>query len=317
MPGNSARRGAVRKPGSKKGPAVGSGGRGRQALEGRGPTPKAEDRTWHARKGKGGKGDQAIKRPGKPPRRPSERVAEVVAGRNPVVEALRAGVHAKGLQVFSHIDADDRVTEALRLAVNTGVEVKEVSRADLDVLTQGATHQGIALLVAPFAYVDPKDLLDAAGTPLIVALDGIQDPRNLGAILRSAAAFGATGALIPERRAAAVTVAAWKTSAGAAARIPIGRAVNLPRAIHDLKAAGCFVVGLAGDGDIPLAESRLLGEPLVIVVGSEGKGLSRLVREECDQVASIPIAASMESLNASVAASLALYEASRARGSKP
>jgi 23S rRNA (guanosine2251-2'-O)-methyltransferase len=250
-------------------------------------------------------------------RRPSDKPAEVVAGRNSVVEALRAGVRAKGVRVFSHIDADDRVGEALRLAVNAGIDIQEVSRGDLDVLTDGATHQGIALLVAPFAYVDPKDLLDVAPSPLIVALDGIQDPRNLGAILRSAVAFGATGALIPERRAAAVTVAAWKTSAGAAARIPVGRAVNLPRAIHDLKSGGCFVLGLAGDGDIPLAESLLLGEPLVIVVGSEGKGLSRLVRDECDQVASIPITAATESLNASVAASLALYEASQARDAQP
>jgi 23S rRNA (guanosine2251-2'-O)-methyltransferase len=241
---------------------------------------------------------------------------EVVAGRNPVLEALRAGVRAEGLRVFSRIESDDRVREALSLAVAAGIEVKEISKPELDALTDGATHQGLALIVAPFAYVDPHDLITVDATTLVVALDGIQDPRNLGAILRSAAAFGASGAIIPERRAAAVTVSAWKASAGAAARIRVARVTNLPRAIHELKAAGCFVVGLDAHGEVPLAECPLLGEPLVIVVGSEGKGLSRLAREECDQILSIPILPSTESLNASVAASLALYEVARTRGEK-
>jgi 23S rRNA (guanosine2251-2'-O)-methyltransferase len=240
----------------------------------------------------------------------------VVAGRNPVLEALRAGIKAEGLRVFSRIDADDRIREILSLAVAAGIDVKEVSKPELDALTDGVTHQGLALIVAPYTYVDPRDLIAADTVPLVVALDGIQDPRNLGAILRSAAAFGASGAIIPERRSATVTVAAWKASAGAAARIRVARVTNLPRTIHDLKAAGCFVVGLDARGDLPLAECPLLREPLVIVVGSEGKGLSRLAREECDQVLSIPISASTESLNASVAASLALYEVARARGGK-
>jgi len=309
--GNSRRRGAIRQAGSKKGAVVGTGGHGRRALEGRGPTPKAEARTGHPAQERARTKTADKRRPG--PRRRTRDHSEVIAGRNPVLEALRAGVKTEGLRVFSRIDADDRIREVISLAVAAGVDVREVSRSELDTLTDGATHQGLALIVAPFEYVDPHDLLDSDATPLLLALDGIQDPRNLGAILRSATAFGATGAIIPERRAAAVTVAAWKASAGAAARIRVARVTNLPRTIHELEEAGCFVVGLDARGDIPIAECPLLEEPLVIVVGSEGKGLSRLAREECDQVLSIPISASTESLNASVAASLALYEVARTR----
>ena len=313
MAGNSQRRGATRKPGSKKGPTIGSGGRGRQALEGRGPTPKAEDRFGHPARERASRAAVPERRKAPGPRRSGAVRPEVVAGRNPVLEALRARVPSSGLRVFSRIESDEKVREVLALAVEARLDVREVSKAELDALTDGATHQGLALLVAPFAYVDPHDLVGAGPTPLIVALDGIQDPRNLGAIVRSAVAFGATGVLIPERRAAGVTVAAWKASAGAVARITVARATNLARSIHDLKAAGCFVLGLDAHGDVELGGSPLLGDPLVIVVGSEGKGLSRLVRDECDQVASIPISARTESLNASVAASLALYEASRRR----
>ena len=313
MAGNSQRRGATRKPGSKKGPTIGSGGRGRQALEGRGPTPKAEDRFGHPARERAARAAVPERRKAPGPRRSGAVRPEVVAGRNPVLEALRARVPSSGLRVFSRIESDEKVREVLALAVEARLDVREVSKAELDALADGTTHQGLALLVAPFAYVDPHDLVGSGPTPLIVALDGIQDPRNLGAIVRSAVAFGATGVLIPERRAAGVTVAAWKASAGAVARITVARATNLARSIHDLKAAGCFVLGLDAHGDIELGDSPLLADPLVIVVGSEGKGLSRLVRDECDQVASIPISARTESLNASVAASLALYEASRRR----
>ena len=286
MTGNSRRRGAIRQAGSKKGAVVGSGGRGRRALEGRGPTPKAEERTGHPAQARTRVKTADNRQPGR--RRQTSDHSEVIAGRNPVLEALRAGVTTEGLRVFSRIDTDDRIREVISLAVATGVDVREVSKSELDILTDGAIHQGIALIVAPFAYVDPHDLLGSDATPLLLALDGIQDPRNLGAILRSAAAFGATGAIIPERRAATVTVAAWKASAGAAARIRVARVTNLPRTIHDLKVEGCFAVGLDARGDVPLAECPLLEEPLVIVVGSEGKGLSRLAREECDQVPLYP-----------------------------
>jgi 23S rRNA (guanosine2251-2'-O)-methyltransferase len=315
MAGNSQRRGSVRK--SKKGPTVGSGGQGRQALEGKGPTPKAEDRPNHkAYKAKKAADAAAAKKPkptGKPtPTDKTSSSTEIVVGRNSVLEALRGGMPATTLHVFQRIEAEARVTEIVSLAVEQGLPVHEVGKPWLDALAGGSPHQGVALEVPPYQYREPIDLLEAPSPVRIVVLDGIQDPRNLGAILRSAAAFGASGALVPERRAAGVTVAAWKVSAGAAARIPVARAVNLVRAIEDYKKAGVFVLGLDARGDVELAASPLLDGPLAIVIGAEGAGLSRLVRESCDQIASIPIAASTESLNASVAASIALYEASRA-----
>ena len=315
MAGNSQRRGSIRK--TKKGPTVGSGGQGRKALEGKGPTPKAEDRPNHkAYKAKKAADAAAAKKPtagGKAtPTDKTSSSTEVVVGRNSVLEALRGGLRATTLHVFQRIEADARVTEIVSLAVEHGIPVREVGKPWLDTLAGGSPHQGVALEVPPYEYREPDELLEAPSPVRIVVLDGIQDPRNLGAILRSAAAFGASGALVPERRAAGVTVAAWKVSAGAAARIPVARAVNLVRAIEDYKKAGVFVLGLDAGGDVELADSPLLDGPLAIVIGAEGAGLSRLVREACDQIASIPIAASTESLNASVAASIALYEASRA-----
>src|SRR6185436_11525788 len=162
----------------------------------------------------------------------------------------------------------------------------------------------------------PDDLLAAAldsdQPPLIVALDSVTDPRNLGAVVRSAAAFGAHGVLIPERRSAGMTAAAWKTSAGAAARIPIARATNLNRTLRAYADAGLTLIGLDGRATTDLGEVDSSG-PLVLVVGSEGDGLSRLVREACDSLTSIPIAKQVESLNAGVAAGIALYEINRRR----
>lgn len=317
MAGNSRRRGATRKAGTKKGASVGTGGHGRKALEGKGPTPKAEDRPAHKaykakKRAERDAGPQPLRPAKATPRDRTSGSLELVVGRNSVLEALREGLAARTLHVFSRIDADERVTEIVSLAVERGVTVREVTKASLDGLAGGSPHQGVALEVPPYEYAHAEDLLEAPAPVRIIALDGIQDPRNLGAIVRSAAAFGASGAVIPERRAAGMTVAAWKVSAGAASRLPVARVTNMVRTLEDYKKAGCFVLGLAGDGDVELAESSLLDGPLVIVVGAEGEGLSRLAREACDQVASIPIAATTESLNASVAASIALYEASRA-----
>ncbi|WP_062387708.1 23S rRNA (guanosine(2251)-2'-O)-methyltransferase RlmB [Demequina iriomotensis] len=317
MAGNSKRRGATRNAGSKKGAQVGTGGHGRKALEGKGPTPRAEDRPNHkAYKAKVRAEKDAAKASQRParstPRDRTSGATDLVVGRNSVLEALREGMQATMLSIFNRIDADDRITEIVSLAVEHGVTVREVTKATLDTLADGSPHQGVALEVPPYQYAEPQDLLEAASPVRIIALDGIQDPRNLGAIVRSAAAFGASGALIPERRAAGMTVAAWKVSAGAASRLPVARAVNMVRTLEEYKKAGLFVLGLAGDGEVDLHESNLLDGPLVIVVGAEGEGLSRLVREACDQVVSIPIAATTESLNASVAASIALYEASKA-----
>jgi len=316
MAGNSKRRGATRNAGSKKGATVGTGGHGRKALEGKGPTPKAEDRPNHKAFKAKQRADAAAARAPQPAQRaPRDRTSgtqELIVGRNSVLEALRMGLRANVLHVYNRIDADDRVTSLVSLAVEHGVEVRDATKARLDHLADGQKHQGVALEVPPYTYADPEDLLEAPSPVRILVCDHIQDPRNLGAIMRSAAAFGASGVVVPERRAAGVTVAAWKVSAGAAARIPVARATNLTRTLEDYKKAGLFVLGLDASGDVSLPQSTLLDGPLVIVVGAEGEGLSRLVREACDEVASIPIAATTESLNASVAASIALYEASRA-----
>jgi len=243
-----------------------------------------------------------------------------VAGRNPVVEALRAGVPAKALYVASRIESDDRVKEALKAASDRRLALLEVSKIDLDRITGGAVHQGLALQVPAYEYAHPDDLVEAAEkahqTLLLVALDGVTDPRNLGAVVRSVAAFGGHGVIVPERRAAGMTAAAWKVSAGAAARIPVARVTNLTRALEALKAAGCVVVGLDAGGELDLPMLEAATDPVVLVVGSEGKGLSRLVRQTCDVVVSIPMAGEMESLNAGVAAGVALYEVARRRAAR-
>jgi 23S rRNA (guanosine2251-2'-O)-methyltransferase len=311
--GNSRRKGAMRKAGTKKGAVVGSGGQRRKGLEGKGPTPKAHERPNH----------KAYRKPAgtKPVRGPERRdtapTAELVAGRNPVVECLRAEVPSTALYVAIGIDADDRVTEAVRLAADRGVSVLEVSRPELDRLTHNATHQGLALQIPPYEYAHPDDLLEVAKNSgedaLLVALDGVTDPRNLGAVIRSAAAFGAHGVVVPQRRSASITAVAWRTSAGTAARLPVAVATNLTRTLKDWADTGLMVVGLDADSTITVDELELANGPLVIVVGSEGRGLSRLVRERCDETVSIPMAAGVESLNASVAAGVVLAEVARRR----
>jgi len=332
---NKPRPGAVRK--ARKGPQVGSGGQGRQALEGRKPTPKAEDRPYHpAGKRKaaqerfaaaGGRPRSADREQQQPQRRgrPSESASgqgaalgEVVTGRNSVVEALRARIPATALYVATRIEVDERVKEILNLATSRGLPVLEVMRPELDRLAGfDSVHQGVALKVPPYDYAHPMELLDLVQSrgqvPLFVALDGITDPRNLGAIIRSVAAFGGQGVIVPQRRSVGLTAAAWKTSAGAAARTPVAMAANLTQTLKAMKARGVFVLGLDGDGDVDLPGLSLASEPVVIVVGSEGKGLSRLVTETCDAVVSIPISATTESLNAGIAASVTLYEISRLR----
>ena len=192
-----------------------------------------------------------------------------------------------------------------------------MGKAEFDRMSQGALHQGIGLQVPPYDYAHPEDLLDIARNsgrpPLLVALDGVTDPRNLGAVVRSAAAFDAHGVVVPQRRAVGMTASAWRTSAGAAARIRVARAVNLPRALATYQDAGLQTVGLAGDGDVDLHEYDGFADPVALVVGAEGTGLSRLVRERCDVVVRIPIDRDTESLNVSVAAGIALYAAAAAR----
>ena len=348
-------------------PRAGTGGKGRDKLEGKGPTPPAHLRPGHpaqrraaaatrATTARGGARRAGRPEPGDGPRNPAggrsgpgsgqrpaaktaERggearpraeagrargagdAAEMVAGRNAVLEALRAGVPAAALYAGPRRDADDRVREAVDLAAATGVPMVETGRAELDRLTGGSVHQGLALRVRPYEYAAAEDLTEralAAGVPaLIAALDGVTDPRNLGAVARSVAAFGGHGVLVPARRSARVTAGAWKASAGALARVPVAQVPNLTRALTAYQQAGLFVVGLDAAGTTAVTDLAVADAPLVIVVGSEGRGLSRLVAERCDVLARIPMAADTESLNAGVAAGIALYAvaASRSAGS--
>jgi 23S rRNA (guanosine2251-2'-O)-methyltransferase len=303
----------MRKPGTKKGAVVGTGGQKSKGLEGKGPTPRAERRPGHpaARRA------NAVTKAEQQRRSKDKPTAELVAGRNPVVECLRAQVPSTALYVALGIDVDDRVTEAVRLAADRGISVLEVSRAELDRLTGGALHQGLGLQVPPFDYAHPDDLLDAARAStepaLLVALDGVTDPRNLGAVIRSATAFGANGVLVPQRRSAGITAVVWRTSAGTAARLPIALATNLTRTLRSYAAEGLMVVGLDADSDTTVDNLELATSPLVVVVGSEGRGLSRLVKETCDATVSIPMAAGVDSLNAAVAAGVVLAEVARRR----
>ncbi|WP_434741928.1 23S rRNA (guanosine(2251)-2'-O)-methyltransferase RlmB [Micromonospora sp. SH-82] len=249
---------------------------------------------------------------------PAKDTPELLVGRNPVLEALRAQVPATALYIALGIDIDDRVNESVRTAADRGIALLEISRAELDRMTGGVLHQGIGLQVPPFAYEDFQDLMTAAleqTAPLLVALDGVTDPRNLGAVIRSAAAFGAQGVFVPERRAAGITATAWRTSAGAAARVPVAQVTNLTRSLKACQDAGFMVVGLDADGDTDLYDLEAAVGPLVVVVGSEGRGLSRLVGETCDLTVSIPMVSEVESLNASVAAAVTLAEVARRRAS--
>jgi 23S rRNA (guanosine2251-2'-O)-methyltransferase len=356
MAGNSQRRGRRVTP--KKGATVGSGGQRRAALKGRGRTLPADERPWHkgysgdeplpertawkqekerrsaAAQGRAPKvgqpgtksttGKAAPRKPAGPRVAPGRRSApakdapELLVGRNPVVEALRAHIPATTLYVAGGLDVDDRINEAIRTAADRGIPLLEVGRSELDRMTGGVLHQGIGLQVPPFAYEAFDDLLAAATeatTPLLVALDGVTDPRNLGAVVRSAAAFGAHGVVVPERRAAGMTATAWRTSAGAAARVPVAQVTNLTRTLRRCQEEGYLVVGLDADGEMSLYELEAAVGPIVVVVGSEGRGLSRLVGETCDLLVSIPMSSDVESLNASVAAAVTLAEIARRRSS--
>jgi 23S rRNA (guanosine2251-2'-O)-methyltransferase len=345
-------------------PRPGTGGYGKRKLEGKGPTPPADQRPGHpaqrkaasqARKAaqadKAGPADKrAPGRSAAPGRTAGSRAdegtrfggsdsragsgtrgrgsesrsrgvgnaaAELVAGRNAVLEALQARVPATALHVGPRLDNDERIGQAVMLAADQGIAVVEAGRSELDRLTGGAIHQGVALRIRRYSYADPDDLVatarDAGQLPLIVALDGITDPRNLGAVARSVAAFSGHGILVPSRRSAGVTAGSWKASAGALARVRVAQTANLTRALASYQEDGLFVAGLDASGSADIGELELADAPLVLVVGSEGKGLSRLVAEHCDVVARVPITGPAESLNAGIAASIALYAVSRLR----
>jgi 23S rRNA (guanosine2251-2'-O)-methyltransferase len=316
-------------------PRPGTGGNRRDRLQGKGPTPPAHMRPGHpaqraaaaraaaagrpARKAGDGRGGAGPVRSEYGNENPAPRGSgdgpEMVAGRNPVVESLRAQVPAMALYVTGRAQQDERVAEAVQLAADTGIAVLEAGLGELDRLTGGAVHQGVALRVRPYEYAHPDDFTQrpSAAPPLIVALDGVTDPRNLGAVVRSAAAFGATGVVVPARRSAGVTAGAWKASAGALARLPVARATNLTRTLESYKEAGLFVAGLDAAGPTDVGDMTIADGPMVLVVGSEGRGLSRVVAGACDMLVRIPMSDSTESLNAGVAASIALYEIASAR----
>jgi len=302
------------------------------AAEGRAPkigAPGTKDTTWGRGGGRGtGRPAQQPQRGGRVQGRGGPRIApgrrsnptregpELLLGRNPVNEALRASIPATALYMAQGIDIDDRITEIVRTAGDRGIPILEISRLELDRMTGGVLHQGVGLQVPPFAYENFDDLVAAAmeqTAPLLVALDGVTDPRNLGAVIRSVAAFGAHGVFMTERRAAGITATAWRTSAGAAARVPVSQVVNLTRSIKAAQQAGFTAIGLDADGETDLYQLEAAVGPLLVVVGSEGRGLSRLVGETCDLRVSIPMMSEVESLNASVAAAVTLAEVSRRR----
>ena len=313
----------------KKGPTKGSGGKHRNALKGKGPTPKAEDRVYHkAYKAKKAADRRKMADPRLAARRRAAKFTsesdDLVIGRNAVLEALRCGVPATTLYVAARIEHDDRTREIVRLAGIHGLHLLEADRLEMDRIARSSNHRGVVLKAQPFQYSSLAELVDRAdkkarameaadsesariaARPLFIALDGVTDPQNLGAVIRSAAAFGANGVILPERRSASVTAAAWKVS-------PVARVVNLTKAIESLKERGYYSVGLDGGGDALVGETGFETDPLVVVLGSEGNGLSRLVREACDSIAGIPMSNMVESLNASVAAGITLYAVARAR----
>ena len=325
----------------KKGPTKGSGGKHRNALRGKGPTPKAEDRVYHkAYKEKQATNRRKMADPRLAARRRAAKFSsesdDLVIGRNAVLEALRCGVPASTLYVAARIEHDDRTREIIRLAGIHGLNLMEADRLEMDRIARSSNHQGVVMKAQPFQYSSLAELVERAdkksrameaansasariaARPLFIALDGVTDPQNLGAVIRSAAAFGANGVILPERRSASVTAAAWKVSAGAAAHMPVARVVNLTKAIESLKERGYYSVGLDGGGDALVGETGFETDPLVVVLGSEGNGLSRLVRETCDSIAGIPMSNMVESLNASVAAGITLTRSNQheATGSK-
>jgi 23S rRNA (guanosine2251-2'-O)-methyltransferase len=237
----------------------------------------------------------------------------IVYGINPVLEAMRAG-RVRAIRVADRGESGGgRVAQVLAEAERQRIRVRRVARDLLDRETHGGVHQGVVADVDPAATFSVQELVGAAaGPPLIVVLDGIEDPHNLGAILRTADAAGADGVVVQSRRSAALDGAAAKASAGAVAHVRIAEVVNIARAVEELKEAGIWTVGLAGEAGTAY-DAIDLTVPTAIVLGAEGTGLRRLVRERCDRLASIPMAGHVGSLNVSVAAGVALFEAVRQR----
>jgi 23S rRNA (guanosine2251-2'-O)-methyltransferase len=238
---------------------------------------------------------------------------ELVFGVNPVREALRGAREVSELYVQSTA-SDHRLEKILELARERGVRVIRREREDLTRMCGSSHHQGMALKVAPFAYADLDDLIAAAGhngsAGFLLVLDGIQDPHNLGALIRTAACAGADGVIIPRDRACGITPTAEKASAGAVETIPVAQVTNIAQALETLKKSGYWVYGLAGEAGSSLYDTDFSGN-VALVIGGEGEGIRPLVRKQCDLLLSIPLYGGVGSLNASVAGGIALYEVAR------
>ena len=249
-------------------------------------------------------------------RRPIEAQADgLIEGRNAVIEALRAGTAIDKIYL-ARGETDATLGHIASTARNKGVVVTEVDRRKLDGMSRTKSHQGVIAVAAVREYADVDDILGAAREkgepPLIVVCDELSDPHNLGAVIRTAECAGAHGVIIPKRRSAGLTAIVAKTSAGAVSYLPVARVPNLTAALKDLKERGLWVFGTAADGGTSLYQADLKG-PAVLVIGSEGDGMGRLVREQCDFLVSIPMKGKLNSLNASAAAAVVLYEAVRQR----
>jgi 23S rRNA (guanosine2251-2'-O)-methyltransferase len=241
---------------------------------------------------------------------------DIIWGRHPVAEALAVGGGRVRRVLVAQGAREGGLAEVLDAAARARVPVEYVPRDRLEQLAHGANHQGVIAYIAPWDYADLDDILAVAArrneAPLLLALDSVQDVQNLGSLIRSAEAFGAHGIVLPEHRAAGITPGVMKSSAGAIAHLPVAQVTNLPRTLADLQGRGIWVVGLAGEAAQDIATVDL-DRPLALVVGSEGKGLGRLVRERCDLLVALPMRGTINSLNAAVAGSIALYLAQRAR----
>ncbi|MDQ6748002.1 MAG: 23S rRNA (guanosine(2251)-2'-O)-methyltransferase RlmB [Candidatus Dormibacteraeota bacterium] len=242
------------------------------------------------------------------------RPAALVYGRNPVREALLAGTRLKRLVVAEGVQEDHRLREILRLAEENAIPVQRADRRHLDEVAHTQSHQGVVAYAGRRHYLELDDLLDGTSADsILLVLDGIQDPQNLGGIVRSAEAAGVAGVIFPRHRATEVTPAVAKASAGAVEHLRMAQVAGIPQALERLKAAGFWVVGLAAESDTVYHQARLTGK-LAVVVGAEGEGFHRLVAERCDQLLRLPMLGHVSSLNASAAAAIVIYEALRQRG---
>ncbi len=243
-----------------------------------------------------------------------ERFSDVIVGRNPVLEALRSGREIDKLLV-AHGSAEGSTKAIIAKCREKGILVKEVSPQKLDFMSGGASHQGVALIVAAHEYCSVQDILDFAAEkgepPFVIICDGIEDPHNLGAIIRTAEACGVHGIIIPQRRSASLNAVVAKASAGALEYMRVARVTNLNTEIDKLKEGGMWIYAADMDGDCWCA-SDMTGS-CGLVIGSEGKGVSRLVKEKCDKTVSLPMLGNINSLNASVAAGVLMYEIVRQR----